>query len=605
MKLGEIFVKKGLASNDEIELALETQKKIGGKLGDILFSIKNLRSLDYYQAIASHFQLKFVDLIHTEIDQNLLLSKQRNMYFSQLVLPIKQTGHQIVVATANPSDETFELIHAEWGGNAEIVCTSKFDILWTLQKVFDETYIEESISELNTSNQSLSAKKTFCTWHKIFLAIFFIFLVSCLSINPLRTLLVFNLVLSFILFGILIYKFLLTLIGMFLSRKIDITQVEANLKNLPIYTVLIPLYQEKEVILKALINNLNNLDYPKHKLDIKILLESDDTETIEILKNLHISGCYEFIYIPNKLPRTKAKACNYGLKFARGEYLTIYDAEDKPDPLQLKKALAVFHGENEQKLACVQCCLNFYNSNDNWLTKMFTLEYSYWFDYMLPALEYVGAPIPLGGTSNHFKTECLKKIRAWDPYNVSEDADIGIRLNRLGYKEKVMPSTTYEEANTKLYNWIKQRSRWIKGYMQTYLVHMRNPFKLWRAIGTKGFIGFQLFVGGTFVSNLANVLLWIFFISYFFLNKEYVEQIFPPIVLKIALFNFIGGLFIMILLNLIAALRRKKYYLIFHALTAPIYWLFMSIASYRALYQLFFKPNYWDKTEHGISKALQ
>ena len=235
---------------------------------------------------------------------------------------------------------------------------------------------------------------------------------------------------------------------------------------------------------------------------------------------------------------------------------------------------------------------------------MFAIEYTYWFDLLLPGLEYTHAPIPLGGTSNHFKTSVLREIEAWDPYNVAEDADIGIRLERLGYESKVIASTTYEEANCRLINWIKQRTRWIKGYMQTYIVHMRNPLKLWWALGTRGFIGFHLFIGGTILTNLSYLLLWLMFISYLILPPLQASYIISDNMLNVQLFNFIVGSVGMVFLNLLGVLRRKQYSFCLTALTAPIYWLLMSLASYRALYQLFFKPSYWDKTEHGISKTL-
>jgi cellulose synthase/poly-beta-1,6-N-acetylglucosamine synthase-like glycosyltransferase len=347
------------------------------------------------------------------------------------------------------------------------------------------------------------------------------------------------------------------------------------------------------------------MDYPKHLLDIKILIEQDDLKTAAILKELKLPSNYEFIYIPQSHPRTKAKACNYGLRFARGDYLTLYDAEDKPDPLQLRLALQLFNQHKNEQLACVQSRLNFYNSNENWLTKMFAIEYSYWFDLLLPALEYLGTPIPLGGTSNHFKTAILREIYAWDPYNVTEDADLGTRLDRLGYKTRVLASTTYEEATCRPLNWLRQRTRWIKGYMQTYMVHMRTPWQLWKTLGTKGFLGFQLFIGGTILTNLSNLLLWVIFILSCFSSTLHLDFLFPKEIILLSVINFILGSVGTITLNILGVISRKDYKLVPIAFTAPLYWLLMSIASYRALGQIIFQPSYWEKTEHGISKTLK
>ena len=195
-----------------------------------------------------------------------------------------------------------------------------------------------------------------------------------------------------------------------------------------------------------MLHNLSQLDYPKSKLDILILLEEDDAETIAAAKAAQPPGNVRFVIVPDQIPKTKPKALNVGLYFARGDYLVIYDAEDQPDPDQLKKAVIAFR-DGPKNLACVQSALNYYNAHENALTRMFTLEYSYWFDYLLPGLHRLGLPIPLGGTSNHFRTEVLRSLGAWDPFNVTEDADLGVRASVRGYSVGIINSTTYEEAS--------------------------------------------------------------------------------------------------------------------------------------------------------------
>ena len=211
--------------------------------------------------------------------------------------------------------------------------------------------------------------------------------------------------------------------------------------------------------------------------------------------------------MPPSQPQTKPKACNFALRFARGEYLVIYDAEDRPEPDQLRKVVATFR-RAPPNTACLQCRLNYFNANENWLTRMFTLDYSLWFDQVLPGLERLNMPIPLGGTSNHFRIDVLRELRAWDPFNVTEDADLGIRLTQKGYRVGVVDSTTFEEASCQAGNWIRQRSRWIKGYMQTLLVHTRRPLHLIRSTGPLGFLGFVFFIGGTVLSGLLNPIFW-------------------------------------------------------------------------------------------------
>ncbi len=256
---------------------------------------------------------------------------------------------------------------------------------------------------------------------------------------------------------------------------------------------------------------LRSLDYPLGKLDIKIVLEAGDTETIEAARALGLEGVFEIIIVPRSQPQTKPKACNFALRFARGEYLVIYDAEDRPEPDQLRKVVATFR-RSPPNTACLQCRLNYYNANENWLTRMFTLDYALWFDQVLPGLERLGMPIPLGGTSNHFRTEILRELHAWDPFNVTEDADLGIRIGQKGYRVGVVDSTTFEEASCRAGQWLRQRSRWMKGYMQTLLVHTRRPLQFVRSAGPLGFLGFVFFIGGTVLAGLLNPLFWLFYL---------------------------------------------------------------------------------------------
>ena len=245
--------------------------------------------------------------------------------------------------------------------------------------------------------------------------------------------------------------------------------------TLPLYTVLVPLYKEAGIAQK-IVNSVTTLDYPADKLDVILLLEEDDNETRAALEETTLPSCVRTLVVPEGKPKTKPRACMHGLGVARGEYLVIYDAEDRPEPDQLKKAVVGFRRLPE-RVACLQAKLNYYNPRQNWLTKWFTIEYTTWFDLFLPGLNRMGMPIPLGGTSNHFRTEPLREIGGWDPFNVTEDCDLGIRLHKAGHRTRVMDSTTWEEANSALGNWIRQRSRWVKGYIQTHLVHTRESLK--------------------------------------------------------------------------------------------------------------------------------
>jgi cellulose synthase/poly-beta-1,6-N-acetylglucosamine synthase-like glycosyltransferase len=402
-----------------------------------------------------------------------------------------------------------------------------------------------------------------------------------------------------------LYKFYLAYRALTHRLEIEITPEEVAAlddRDLPIYTILVPAYHEQEV-LPVLVKAIEQLDYPKAKLDVKLLLEEDDRETIAIARGSKLPSHFKLIVVPDGRPKGKPKACNYGLIHAQGEHVVIFDAEDIPEPDQLKKALLAFR-KGDAQLACVQAKLNYFNRHQNLLTRWFTGEYSMWFDLFLPGLDASRAPIPLGGTSNHFRTADLRALGAWDPYNVTEDADLGMRLCKAGRRTAVMNSTTYEEANSRLGNWIRQRSRWVKGYIQTYLVHMRHPVRLWRAIGGRAFLSFQLVMGGTFLVLLLNPIFWLLTALWFVTRWTAIEHIFPLPVYYLGLAALFFGNFAFTYLNIAGCLKRQYYDMVKYALLSPIYWALMSLAAYKGLAQLVYKPSYWEKTRHGLAKGL-
>ncbi|WP_325050176.1 glycosyltransferase family 2 protein [Cohnella faecalis] len=296
-----------------------------------------------------------------------------------------------------------------------------------------------------------------------------------------------------------------------------------------------------------------------------------------------------------------------------GKYTVIYDAEDRPDPDQLKKVHLTFESCSEST-ACVQAKLNYFNSEQNLLTRWFTQEYSMWFELLLPGIMRLDIPIPLGGTSNHFKTSVLKELNAWDPYNVTEDADLGIRLYKAGHKTAIVDSRTWEEANSRFGNWIRQRSRWIKGYMQTWLVHMRNPIQLWKDIGAKGFFGFQVMVLATPVIPLLNPVYWLMVLLWFGWKFDFIPQLFPGIIYYLAALELFVANFFFVYSNIagvywvINDMEKKSqpyisHRLVKYALLTPFYWIMMSISAYKAAWQLITKPFYWEKTTHGLDQS--
>jgi cellulose synthase/poly-beta-1,6-N-acetylglucosamine synthase-like glycosyltransferase len=249
---------------------------------------------------------------------------------------------------------------------------------------------------------------------------------------------------------------------------------------------------------------------------------------------------------------------------------------------------------------CLQSLLNFYNPTENLLTRWFSLEYSYWYDYYLEGLDRVGAPLPLGGTSNHFRVRQLREIGGWDPYNVTEDADLGVRISTKKMMTAMLNSYTYEEANKRLGSWIRQRSRWFKGYLQTYLVHMRHPGKLRKNMGWKQFFFFQLTFGGNILLPLANPLLWAVTILTLLVPGLFDFLFFYPMV-YVCIVNLVVGNTVHILLHIGPYAIKKNYTSIPLALAIPLYWVLISVGAWRGALQLVTKPFKWEKTEHGIS----
>ena len=371
-------------------------------------------------------------------------------------------------------------------------------------------------------------------------------------------------------------------------------------ETLPSYTILVPAYKEPEV-LQSLVQHLDALEYPRDRLEILLLLEQDDHETVAAALAMGLMKPFRVVLIPPSEPRTKPKALNYAIVDTTSDLITIYDAEDRPDPLQLLKVVATFAACGEE-VACVQCELGYFNADENIITRWFATEYRTWFSRFLPSLSQVDAPIPLGGTSNHIRRDVLMGVGAWDPYNVTEDADLGVRLRRQGYRVAVADSVTLEEANTDFVNWIKQRSRWYKGYLQTWLVHMRSPRSLLRDVGFGGFVRFNLFVGGTPLLALLNPISWTLLVLWFVLQPQFIVDIMPWPVYYTGLFGWIVGNSLFYYLNLTVAYELRLRGVIKAALLLPLYWVMMSIAAVKAAVQLIFNPSYWEKTHHGLSR---
>lgn len=601
--IGRSLVNAGVLTPEQLETALELQGRWKSRLGDVVLAHRWTSAKHFYGVLAKHFSLNFVSLLTLPCEAAIFDYKLVSEFANRLVLPWRREDGCYVLAIADPNEETFAWARGQFGRDVRFVGTAKFDILWSLQALADEQLTDDALHMLSGRQPQLSASLVATRPQLMTLLGLILVTVMALARWPSTTLIVLNLLVTLVFTATFGLKFLLVYYGSRRSIDIKVADEEAQAlrdEDLPTYTVLVPMYKEPDV-LPILASALRRLDYPMSKLDVKLVLEADDLETIDAAKQLGLEAFFEIIRVPPSQPRTKPKACNYALRFARGELLTVYDAEDKPEPDQLRKVVAAFV-KSSPETACIQARLNYYNANENWLTRMFALEYTLWFDFYLPALEWLRIPIPLGGTSNHFKLDVLRSIDAWDPYNVTEDADLGVRLTQRGYRVGVVNSTTYEEANVSIPNWIRQRSRWFKGYMQTWLVHTRRPLHLYRSTGMRGFWGFQFFIGGGFFTALMAPLLWLTYGAWLASSSRVMDGFFPPALLYLSLFNLLVGNGFFIYMTLVAGFKRDYLKLAPYALTVPFYWMLQSIAAYKGLWQLIRKPFYWEKTTHGISK---
>lgn len=395
----------------------------------------------------------------------------------------------------------------------------------------------------------------------------------------------------------------LTLRGMSGGTKTHVSAGQAYSipdAELPSYTVLVPAYDEPE-IMHTLIEGVGRIDYPPDKLDIFIVMEADDVATIAAFEAERVNGIVG-IHVPSGLPRTKPKACNVAMEspLERSDYVAIFDADDIPDPLQLRRAAFTF-AHSPDDVAAVQCRLGYYNERQNLLTKWFAMEYDQWFNFILPALSRTNCIIPLGGSSNHIRTSVLRDLGGWDAFNVTEDADLGIRLARNGFRTVILDSLTEEEANADVVNWLRQRSRWYKGYLQTFIVHVRNPLTLYREIGFIPFVRFANLTAGMPIANMLNIGFWALVLIWYAGRPAFIDELFPGLVYYLSLFLFIVGNICAVMLGLLSTRVTNKSHLLVAALLVPAYWFLQAIAAIKAVLQLIYKPSYWEKTMHGLT----
>ncbi|MEM1305955.1 MAG: glycosyltransferase, partial [Pseudomonadota bacterium] len=431
-------------------------------------------------------------------------------------------------------------------------------------------------------------------------------LALALAIAPMHTLAMLLGLTSMVFALVILVRFtaLTALIGRAVPKRVP----PVRSADLPTYAVLVPLFQEGAIV-RDTIAALARLDYPADRLTIVLVCEGNDVATLDAATLVPLPPHFALSIVPPAQPQTKPKALNYALIGVDADYVVVYDAEDLPDPLQLRHAAARFAAA-PATLGCLQARLNVYNQRDSWLTQQFTIEYTALFDGLLPALERLRLPIPLGGTSNHFRRDVLDAVGGWDAFNVTEDADLGIRLNRLGYNISIMPLTTMEEAPATLGVWMKQRTRWLLGWMQTLAVHTRVPHALLADLGVWRTFGLLSLAFGSIATVLLHPVLYIALALEAFEAHPFGSdgRLGPALIWALAGTNFILGFGSAIGLAAAGLAGRGWWHLMPGLLTMPFYWLLTSLAGWRAVWQLMIRgrqPLRWEKTPHRPRRSSE
>ena len=366
--------------------------------------------------------------------------------------------------------------------------------------------------------------------------------------------------------------------------------------RLPIVSLMVALYRESDIA-PRLVKRLELLDYPQELLDVLLVVEAEDHMTRDALMQADLPGWMRVVIVPNGSVKTKPRALNFALDHCRGSIVGVYDAEDAPEPDQIRKVVDRFYTRGPD-LACLQGRLDFYNPRVNWFSRCFTIEYAAWFRLLLPGIERLGLAVPLGGTTLFFRRAVLESLGRWDAHNVTEDADLGMRIARRGYRTELIATTTFEEANCRPRSWVKQRSRWIKGFMMTWLTHMRDPVLLWKELGPRKFIGFQLLLAGSVLHALLAPVLWTFWLLPLGLPHP-VATLLPSGGFAVLLTGFLAVEVSLIAFG-IAGLAQTRHRM--NPLWVPtmvLYYPLATFAAYKAAWEMLVQPFYWDKTSHG------
>ncbi len=592
--LGACLIDRGLITQAQLDSALDLRSEQDVALGENLVAKGWVSRQDVMNALADQNHLQFADLTNLPPSEELCSIKPVSFWLEHNVVPWMRVGPILLVATARP--DRFAAVREHLNG-ADFTALPVLAAPSEIDRAIAATFASILAAAAETR---VSEKHSCRTWTPraragptaVLIAVAALFI--CFPDAGLLLLLTAAI-------GSLILFFGLRLCGLiaFLAHqtKRDTSDRHVSPNPLPCVSIMVPLFKEKEIA-NALIQRLQRLTYPKALLDVILVLEETDEVTRTVLANVDLPSWIRIIEVPalNGLT-TKPRAMNYALDFCRGDILGVWDAEDAPQPDQIERV--VVHFANADKdVVCLQGVLDYYNPRTNWRSRCFTIEYNSWFRVLLQGIARMGLVVPLGGTTFFFRRDKLLELGGWDAHNVTEDADLGVRLSRAGYRAEMVDTTTFEEANFRAWPWVKQRSRWLKGFMVTYLVHMRAPVRLWKELGFLKFLGFQAFFLGTVGQFLLAPALWVFWLTALGFNSP-LDALMPQRAMIWLIYLFMAAELTNLVVGILAVCARERRFLVPWVPTMPLYFPLGVAAAYKALWELIGNPFFWDKTQHG------
>lgn len=603
--LGQILLEMGAVDPGNMLRAVAMRDRQDLPLGDILLAHGWVAEADLMAALSLHWRAETLDVVADRPDPRLVDRLGPEACLQEAVLPWRRVGGATVIATARPDafQALLPRLVAEFGPCAMALAPER-----------------DIHAALLSTRQTLLARKAEAQVPED---------LSCRGVDAARSARISAAVLAGLGTGLMLAPmavlgalFVWTVLMLALTQGLKLAALVAMLRpaaprmrgpmpegvlplparrrranRLPMVSIMVPMFREDDIA-PRLVQRLGRLDYPKELLDIVLVIEEVDTVTRTALAGAALPHWMRTVVVPQGPIQTKPRALNFALNFCRGSIIGVYDAEDAPDPDQIHKVVARF-AEAPEDVVCLQGILDFYNPRTNWLSRCFTVEYASWFRVLLPGIARLGLVVPLGGTTLFFRRAPLEELGGWDAHNVTEDADLGLRLARRGYRTELIHTVTGEEANCRALPWVKQRSRWQKGYAMTWGVHMRNPLRLWRELGAWRMFGFQVMFLGSLTQALMAPLLWTFWALALGLPHPLAAGL-PGWLLPVMTALFLLSEAVNVLCGLWAVRGPRHRHLMPWVPSLHFYHPLGTLSAWKALHEVVTKPFYWDKTQHGI-----